>query len=79
MSELWNQLHPKVIEVKTIIENERATAPDGFTKEDVNLEASKLWDNGFDIMFCRILKEISMGMYVLHLTMSYLQDIIKLY
>ncbi|WP_245799155.1 DUF3231 family protein [Virgibacillus siamensis] len=30
-------------------------------------------------MFGRILKEISMGMYSLHLTMSYRKDIIKLY
>jgi len=79
MSELWNQLYSKFIEMKTLIENEGAIAPDGFSKEDVNLEAPKLWDNGFDIMFCRILKEISMSMYVLHLTMSYRQDIIKLY
>lgn len=79
MSELWNQLHPKIIEMKNALENEGAAVPTGFTKNDVNLEAPNLWDNGFDIMFCRVLKEISMGMYVLHLTMSYRQDIIKLY
>lgn len=79
MSELWNQLHPIIVEMKTMFENEGAAVPDGFTKEDVNLEAPKLWDNGFDIMFCRVLKEISMGMYVIHLTMSYRQDIIKIY
>lgn len=79
MSELWDQLHPKIIEMKTMFEKEGAAIPIGFTKEDVNLEAPQLWDNGFDIMFCRILKEISMGMYVLHITMSYRQDIIKLY
>ncbi|MFC7686368.1 DUF3231 family protein [Ureibacillus sp. GCM10028918] len=79
MSELWNQLHPLIIEMKITLENEGAAVPDGFTEKDVNLEAPKLWENGFDIMFCRVLKEISMGMYVLHLTMSYRQDIIKLY
>lgn len=79
MSDLWNQLHPIIIEMKTTLENEGAAVPDGFTKEDVNLDTPKLWDNGFDIMFCRVLKEISMGMYVLHLTMAYRQDIIKLY
>lgn len=79
MSELWNQLHPLIIEMKSMLENEGATVPDGFTKNDVKLEAPKLWENGFDIMFSRVLKQISMGMYVLHLTMSYRQDIIKLY
>lgn len=79
MSKLWKQLHPKIIEMKTMIENEGAAIPDGFTKEDVNLDAPKLWDNGFDIMCCRVLKEISMAMYVFHLTMSYREDIIRLY
>lgn len=79
MTKLWKQLHPKIIEMKTMFENEGAAIPDRFTKEDVNLEAPKLWDNGFDIMFCRVLKEISMAMYVFHLTMSYRKDIIKLY
>lgn len=79
MSGLWKQLHPKIIEMKTMFENEGSAVPEGFTKEDVNLEAPQLWENGFDIMFSRILKEISMGVYVLHLTMSYRKDIIKLY
>jgi hypothetical protein len=79
MLELWHQLHPIIIKMKTTLENEGAAVPDGFTKKDVNLEAPRLWENGFDIMFCRILKEISMGMYVLHITMAYRQDIIKLY
>lgn len=79
MSGLWDELHPQVIKMKAMFENEGAVTPDGFTDEDVNLEAPKLWDNGFDIMFSRILKEISMGMYVLHLTMSYRTDVIKIY
>ncbi|MED4531229.1 DUF3231 family protein [Metabacillus fastidiosus] len=79
MSELWEQLNLKVIEIKTMLHNEGAAPPIGFTKKDINLDAPKLFENGFDIMFCRILKEISMGMYVLHLTISYRKDIIKLY
>lgn len=79
MSELRSQLHPIILKMKTTLENEGAAVPEGFTKKDVNLEAPKLWDNGLDIMLCRVLKEISMGMYVLHLTMAYRQDIIKLY
>ncbi|KON89980.1 hypothetical protein AF332_26260 [Sporosarcina globispora] len=79
MSGLWKKLHPKVVEVKNILQNEGAAVPIGFTDQDVHLNAPRLYENGFDIMFCRILKEISMGMYVLHLTMSYRKDIIKLY
>lgn len=79
MSELWNQLHPIILEMKTMLEKEGAAVPDGFTKKDVHLEAPKLWENGFDIMLCRVLKEISMGMYVFHLTMAYRPDIIKIY
>lgn len=79
MSDLWEQLHPMVIELRTILESEGAAVPKGFTKEDVNLEAPKLWENGFDIMISRLLKEISMGMYALHLTTSYREDIVKFY
>lgn len=76
---LWEQLHPKIVEMESMFINEGAVPPKGFTKVDVNLEAPKLWENGFDIMFSRILKEISTGMYALHLTISYREDIIKLY
>ncbi|MCP3740737.1 DUF3231 family protein [Rossellomorea sp. BNER] len=79
MSGLWEQLDGKVIEIKTMLQNEGAAIPKAFTKEDVYLGAPRLFDNGFDIMFCRILKEISMGMYVLHMTISYREDIVKFY
>lgn len=79
MSGLGGKLHVKVQEMKTMIENEGAAVPLGFTSEDVNLDAPRLYGNGFDIMFSRILKEISMGMYSLHVTMSYRKDIIQLY
>lgn len=79
MSELWEQLHPKVLEINSMFENEGAAIPKGFTEEDVNLEAPKLWDNGFDIMLCRILKEISTGMYALHITIAYREDIVRFY
>jgi Protein of unknown function (DUF3231) len=79
MSGLYEKLQPKVEEIKTLMKNEGATVPEGFTGKDVNLNAPRLFENGFDIMFCRILKEVSMGMYVLHMTISYRQDIIELY
>ncbi|KAB2331374.1 DUF3231 family protein [Bacillus mesophilum] len=79
MSGLYEKLQPKVEEIKTLIKNEGAAIPEGFTDKDVNLKAPRLFENGFDIMFTRILKEVSMGMYVLHMTISYRQDIIELY
>src|SRR5699024_2797942 len=42
-------------------------------------EAPKLWEYGFDIMFSRILKEISTGMYALHLAIAFREDIIDFY
>ncbi|MEH7373266.1 DUF3231 family protein [Priestia megaterium] len=45
----------------------------------MNLEAPKLYDNGFDIMFVRILKEISMGMYTLNMNMAYQDDVMGIY
>lgn len=79
MTGLWEQLHPMVIELETMLEKDGAACPNGFTKEDVHLDTPKLFDNGFDILFARILKEISMGMYVLHMTSSYREDIILFY
>jgi len=79
MEGLRKGLDPKVEEIKQLFQEEGAAVPFGFTSSDVNLQAPKLYDNGFDIMLCRILKEISMGLYTLHLTMAYREDIIKLY
>lgn len=79
MSDLHNELLQKVNKIKTLFENEGASVPIGFTEKDVNLKAPKLWDHGFNVMFSRVLKEISVGMYVLHLTMSYRKDVIELY
>lgn len=79
MSGLWEQLDSKIIELKTMLEDEGAAPPIGFTNNDVNLDAPKLFENGFDIMFCRILKEISMGMYVLHMNTTYREDIVTFY
>ncbi|MBC5637820.1 DUF3231 family protein [Ornithinibacillus sp. BX22] len=79
MSGLWEQLHSKVTVMETMFQNEGAALPEGFTKEDVNLDAPMLWENGFDILFSRILKEISTGMYALHLSISYKEDIVQFY
>jgi hypothetical protein len=79
MGGLWQDLNYYVNKIKEILENDGVVIPIGFTKEDVNLEAPKLYDNGFDIMFVRILKEVSMGMYTLNMNMAYRDDIISIY
>jgi len=79
MSGLWEELDQKVMELRTMLENDGAVPPIGFTEKDVNLNAPKLYEHGFDIMFCRTLKEISMAMYVLHITTAYREDIVLYY
>ena len=53
--------------------------PVGYTEKDVNIGVPKLYDNMFDIMFLRLLKEISMGLHTLHMSMAYRKDIVLLY
>ncbi|WP_110112060.1 DUF3231 family protein [Bacillus sp. CGMCC 1.16541] len=76
---LWQELNYYVKRIQTIFENDGAVVPIGFTKQDVNVEAPKLYNNHFDIMFLRILKEVSMGMYTINMNMAYRDDIIELY
>ncbi|MBM7570007.1 DUF3231 family protein [Aquibacillus albus] len=76
---LWQDLNHYLKKIERIFENDGVVIPHGFKKEDVNLDAPKLFDNGFDIMFVRILKEVSMGMYTLNMNMAYRNDIISLY
>lgn len=76
---MWQELDYYVEMIKMIFESEGAVIPKGFTKEDVNLEAPTLFDNGFDIMFLRILKEVSMGMYTINMNMAYRVDVMTLY
>src|SRR5699024_12343572 len=46
MSGLWKELHPKVKELHTMIQAEGAAVPIGFTQEDVNLDAPRLYEIG---------------------------------
>ncbi|WP_413306008.1 DUF3231 family protein [Bacillus sp. 1P10SD] len=76
---LWESLNSYVLEMEKIFQDQGIAKPIGFTKEDVNLEAPKLYDNGFDVMFVRVLKEVSMGMYTMNMNMAYNNQMIKLY
>lgn len=79
MGGLWQELNHYVTKMKGIFEQEGVAIPKGFTENDVNLQAPKLYDNGFDIMFLRILKEVSMGMYTLNMNMAYRDDVMSIY
>lgn len=79
MGMLWQELDYYVDMIKRVFESEGAVIPKGFTKEDVHLDAPNLFDNGFDIMFLRILKEVSMGMYTININMSYRIDVMTIY
>ncbi|MGN7233514.1 DUF3231 family protein [Priestia megaterium] len=79
MGGLWQELHFYIKEIKQIFEDEGVSVPIGFTSVDVNLDAPNLYDNGFDINFLRILKEVSMGMYTINMNMAYRKDVIAIY
>jgi hypothetical protein len=76
---LWQELDFYVKEMENLFSEQGMAIPKGFTSEDVNLEAPKLFDNGFDIMFLRVLKEVSMGLYTLSMNMTYNKKVMAIY
>ncbi len=81
--DILQDTHSKVVgyieQIKLILTEEGAVIPVGFTEEDVYSGVPKLYDNNFDIMFLRLLKEISMGLHSLHIGMSHRKDIVLFY
>ena len=81
--EIMQNAHMKVInyleDIKAILKSEGAVIPIGFKEEDVNIGVPKLYDNMFDIMFCRLVSSISMGLHTLHMSMAYRKDIVLFY
>jgi len=81
--EIMNTLHQEfssyVEKITNILRKEGAVIPLGYTEEDVNKEVPKLYDNGFDMMFVRLLNEISMGLHSLNITMVFREDIVMLF
>ncbi|MFB3167387.1 DUF3231 family protein [Neobacillus sp. 179-C4.2 HS] len=79
MTNLYGEIDLYVAKIAETLQNEGAVIPVGFTSQDVNKEVPKLYDNGFDIMFIRLLKEISMGLHSLNITMAYREDIVMIF
>jgi len=75
MTSLHSDLEVYVGKIIAIYEQEGAVIPVGYTAQDVNKDVPKLYDNGFDIMFVRLLKQISMGLHSLNLTMTFREDV----
>lgn len=76
---LWQELDFYVKEMEGIFKEEGMVKPVGFTADDVHLDAPKLYDHGFDIMFVRVLKEVSMGLYTLNMNMTYNKRVMAIY
>ncbi|WP_419888388.1 DUF3231 family protein [Neobacillus niacini] len=76
---LWQELDYYLKEMENLFSEQGMAIPVGFTSNDVDLEAPKLYDNGFDIMFLRILKEVSMGLYTLGMNMTYNKKVMVIY
>ncbi|WP_017187170.1 DUF3231 family protein [Alkalibacillus haloalkaliphilus] len=79
MVNIHEKIEPYAEKIVTIFQEENLPIPTGFTGVDVNEDVPKLYDNGFDIMFLRLIKEISTGMHTLNLSMSYREDITQFY
>lgn len=65
--------------IKNIFDKEGAVIPEGYTEKDVNKKASRLYDGDFDLLYIRLMTEVLMPLYTLHLGMSYRKDIRELY
>lgn len=79
MTDLYGELDKYVENITDILQSEGAVIPVGYTSKDVNKDVPKLYDNGFDIMFVRLLKEISMGLHTLNMNMAYREDIVMIF
>ncbi|MCM3770583.1 MULTISPECIES: DUF3231 family protein [Priestia] len=74
--ELYYSRSLKSVErIKEIFENEGAVIPIGFTKDDVNVGVPKLYDHMFEVMYIRLMSQIETGLFALHSTMSYREDV----
>ncbi len=68
-----------VNELRNIFTQEGAAVPIGFTENDVNLNAPKLFDDIFEVMYLRMMMKVASGLHALHISMSYRKDIMDLY
>lgn len=75
MQSFHNEINPFLERIKVAFQEEGRAVPIGFTEVDVKKGVPVLFENNFDIMFLRIINEISSAMSALNLTMAYRSDI----
>lgn len=75
MQHAHNKIVGFVNDIVKIFKEADEAIPVGYTEEDVNVGAPKLYDQHFDILMLRLLSEIGMGLHTLHLNLAYRQDI----
>ncbi|GIO24021.1 DUF3231 family protein [Oceanobacillus sp. J11TS1] len=68
-----------VNEIVDIFKQEGAAIPIGYTENDVNLSAPRLFDDIYEIMYLRTMMKVAAGLHALHICMAYRQDIMEMY
>jgi hypothetical protein len=76
MNDSHKNLVTYVEKIKTAYQNEGATNPQGFSSSGIKV--LKLFDNGFEVMLQRSIKQLSMGLYTLNMGMFYRTDVINI-
>lgn len=79
MITLYKDLNKYMEKIKTVFEDAGSAPPIGFTPQEVNVNAPKLFENCLDIAFLRMIKEVSMGLYTLNMGKSYREDVVNIY
>lgn len=65
--------------ITTILNQEGAVIPIGFTESDVHKGVPKLYDFLYDIMYLHMITKVEMSLYSLYCSMSYRKDINDLF
>lgn len=71
----YNKKIEDVQMINDIFQNEEAVIPTGFTAADVNKGVPRLYDEMFELMYIRMMTKVEIGLYALHSSMSYREDI----
>ncbi|HEX6923029.1 MAG TPA: DUF3231 family protein [Bacillales bacterium] len=72
---VYQKKNEHVEAITNIFQNENAAIPIGYTEKDVNKGVPRLWDDSYDLMYTRVMAKIGIGLYALHSSMSYREDI----
>lgn len=68
-----------VKELTNLFEQEGAAVPIGYTENDVNVNAPKLFDDIYEVMYLRTMMKVASGLHAIHMSMAYRKDIMELY